>query len=273
MANQNLFDSMFRPTPALRLKLKQAHLLIDPKKFIRQNLTLAVYLALGFSAVLFFIISKQSGKPAFFLILLFPVFFLISYSLFMRTPDNYIRQREREINKNIVFATRYIIIKMESGQPLLNSLVYASKGYAIGGKFFREIADDVNLGKPIEQALEDAHKYNPSRMFQMVLRQILNALRTGIDVSGSLKKILDQITREQQIEIKEYSKKLNSLVLFYLLAACVMPSLGISMFLVVGSLVHLTFDFKTYLLIWSIMLLLQLFFLGMVKSIKPAVEI
>jgi pilus assembly protein TadC len=273
MAIPNILDILFRPTPALKLRLKQAHMSIEPKKFIRQNLTLSAYLAVGATIILSLIIQKQSGKLSILPFLLMPVIFILANTFFMGSIVYVIRQREKEINKNIVFATRYIIIKMESGQPLLNSLVAASRGYGVGGKFFREIADDVSLGKPIEQALEDAHKNNPSHMFQLVLRQILNALRTGIDVSDSLKKILEQITREQQIEIKEYSKKLNSLVLFYLLAACVLPSLGISMFLVIGSLTNLTFDFKTYLLILVFMFMLQLFFLGVVSSIKPTVEI
>jgi pilus assembly protein TadC len=273
MANTNLFSQLFRPTPQLKLRLKQAHMNIDPKKFIKQNLVVSTYLSIGFTFLIFIMVTKQSGKISLPSFLALPVLFFLFYSFFMATPIGQIRQREKEINKNIVFATRYVIIKMESGQPLLNSLISASKSPGVGGKFFQEIADEVNLGKPIEQALEEAHKYNPSHMFQLVLRQILNALRTGIDVSDSLKKILDQITREQQIEIKEYSKRLNTLVLFYLLAACVLPSLGISMFMVVGSMVNLVFDIRTYILIFVILIIIQLLFLGMLKSIKPTVEL
>ena len=195
------------------------------------------------------------------------------YLFFNSTPKVFIRRRERQINRSLVFATRYLIVKMEGGQPLLNSMISASRSYGIGARFFQEIVDDVQLGKPIEQALDEAYKYSPSRLFQLVLRQILNALRTGIDVSGSLRKILDEITRQQQIEIKAYSKRLNSLVLFYLIIACVMPSLGISMFLAVGSMINLLIDMKTYTLIIMLLFILQMVFIGMFKSIKPMVEI
>ena len=272
MAKPNIYQLFFTPTPELTRRLKMAHMIIEPKKFIKRNLLISMCFAIGFSTVVFFVLAKQSG-PLLLPLRIFPLLFLGFYIFLMRTPDVYIRRREREINQNIVFATRYIILKMDSGQPLLNSMISASESYGVGAKFFREIVDDVNLGKPIEQALEDAHKYNASHLFQLVLRQILNALKTGIDISGSLRKILDEITREQQIEFKVYSRKLNSLVLFYLIMACVLPSLGISLFLVVGSMINLTFDIKTYALILSMLFLLQLFFIGMLKSVKPMVEI
>jgi pilus assembly protein TadC len=269
----NLFQSLFTPTPELKRKLKIAHMMIEPKKFIRRSLAASAYFAIAISTVMFFIMTKQTGKPALLPFYVFPFVFFLFYAFMMATPNVYIRRRERDINRNIVFATRYLILKMDSGQPLLNSMISASHSYGIGGKFFGEIVDDVQLGKPIEQALEEAHKYSSSHLFQLVLRQILNALKSGIDVTESLKKILDEITRQQQIEIKEYSKKLNSLVLFYLLMACVFPSLGICMFLVVGSMIGLIFDVKVYFLIIFLLIFINLVFIGLVKSMKPTVDI
>jgi pilus assembly protein TadC len=271
------YKTLFTPTPELKRQLKMAHMQIEPVKFIRRNLMSAFYLAFGFCIVIFFLLSSQTAEKnistLMIPLMLFPFFFIMLYLFFNSTPKVYIRRREKDINRNLVFATRYLIVKMEGGQPLLNSMISASRSYGIGAKFFQEIVDDVQLGKPIEQALDEAHRYSPSRLFQLVLRQILNALRTGIDVSGSLRKILDEITRQQQIEIKEYSKRLNSLVLFYLIIACVIPSLGISMFLVVGSMVNLVIDMKTYALIIMMLFIIQVVFIGMFKSIKPMVEI
>jgi len=269
----SLFQSLFTPTPELKRRLKTAHMMIEPKKFIRRSLAASAYFAIGISTVMFFVMAKQTGKPALLPLYIFPFAFFLFYTFMMATPLVYIRRRERDINRNIVFATRYLILKMDSGQPLLNSMISASHSYGIGGRFFEEIVDDVQLGKPIEQALEEAHKYSSSHLFQLVLRQILNALRSGIDVTESLKKILDEITRQQQIEIKEYSKKLNSLVLFYLIMACVFPSLGICMFLVVGSMIGLIFDVKIYVLIISLLIFINLVFIGMVKSMKPTVDV
>ena len=268
---KNHYRSLFRPTLELKNKLRTAHMSVSAKEFIRRNLTISVYLSVGLSVIVFFLTSRSKPSPV--ALALLPVFFFIIYLFLMQTPSVYIKRREREINRNLLFATRYMILKMDSGQPLFNSMISASKNSGIGGKFFQEIVDEVNLGKPIEKAIEDAHRYSPSRLFQMVLRQILNALRTGIDVSGSLRKLIDEITKEQQIEIKEYSKKLNSVVLFYLIMACVLPSLGISMFLIIGSMLNIVFNTTTYIIIFSVLLIVQLIFIGTIRSIKPMVEL
>ncbi len=269
----NPLQALFTPTPELKRKLKMAHMSIEPKRFIKRTLTGSAYLSIGAMTIMFFLMAKQTGKIPYLPFLLFPAVFFFFYLFLMRTPEVYMRRRARDINKNIIFATRYIILKMDSGQPLLNSMISASHSYGIGGKFFQEIVDEIQLGKPIEQALEEASRYSSSHLFQLVIRQILNALRSGVDVTESLKKILDEISRQQQIEIKEYSKKLNSLVLFYLIMACVFPSLGISMFLLIGSMLNLDIDFKIYLLIILLLITINLVFMGMVKSIKPTVDL
>lgn len=192
---------------------------------------------------------------------------------FMNTPSVYIRRREREINKDIIFATHYLLIKIDSGAPLLNAMIDASKSYGVAGKYFKEIVDEINLGKPIEQALEDAAEYNTSKPFKLVLRQILNSLKTGVDVSTSLKKLLDDITKKQQIEIKAYSRKLNSIILFYLIIACVIPSLGIAMFIIFSSLMNLNIELSTLFVFLFFIILIQLFFILVIRSSRPMVDI
>ena len=106
-----------------------------------------------------------------------------------------------------------------------------------------------------------------------MLRNILNSLKTGVDVTDSLNKLLDEITKKHQIEIQEYSKKLNSIVLFYLIAACVVPSLGIAMLIIFSSMLNLVLSFTTLMVILFFIALVQLIFLSIIKSIRPAVDI
>ena len=270
--NAVAFDALFKPSPKLKKELRSAHLDIDPKKFIKRNLIASAYLAGAFSFMAFIFLSRVNN--IFMLIMImFPFLYVMIYFFMINTPKVYILRRDRDINKDIIFATRYLLIKIESGIPLLNALIDASKGYGVGGKFFKEIVDDINLGKPIEKALEDAIKYNTSRPFKLVLRQILNSLKTGVDVSTSLKKLLNEITKEQEIEVKAYSRKLNSLILFYLIIACVLPSLGIAMFIVIASLMNLNISVTMLFAILFFVGVVQLFFISIIKSSKPMVDI
>lgn len=272
MESPKIFDMLFKPSQKLKNELKSAHLDVAAKKFIKRNLIVSIYLS-GIFAFMLFIFMSNTQNSFKWILMSFPIFFVLVFFFLMNTPKVYISRREREINKDIIFATRYLLIKIESGIPLLNALIDVSKGYGVGGKFFKEIVDDINLGKPIEKALEDSIKYNTSRPFKLVLRQILNSLKTGVDVSTSLKKLLEEITKEQEIEVKAYSRKLNSLILFYLIIACVMPSLGIAMFIIIASLMNLNVELPMLFVMLFFVALVQLFFITIIKTIKPMVDI
>ncbi len=272
MKGLNIYEALTRPSHKLKNELRTAHMDIDPKKFLKRNFMLSLQISIALNGMLFFILLKYSESLK-LLMFTIPVTLIMLYVFFSNTPKAYIRRRDKDIKRNILFATRYLLVKIDSGEPLFNAMIKASNSYGVGGSYFKEIVDDINLGKPIEQAIEDAINYNANHEFQMVLHQILNSLKTGVDISSSLKKLLDEITKRQQIEIKAYSKKLNSIVLFYLIAACVLPSLGISMFIIFSSMVNIVLDFTTLIIVTCFIALIQLVFISVIKSIRPAVDI
>ena len=163
-------------------------------------------------------------------------------------------------------------MKLESGSPIINTLVDASKGYGVAAKFFKEVVDEINTGVPVEDALEAARSYNSSDKFRKVLWQLLVTLKTGTDVTGPMKATLGSIAKDQIIEIKEYGKKLNSLMLFYMVIACVAPSLGLAMFLIIGSFINLEINNSTLFGILFFLAIIQGAFIIMIKAARPMVE-
>ena len=191
----------------------------------------------------------------------------------MREPDVKIRRREIEIDKEVLFAGRFLLVKIGSGMPLINSLVEASKSYGVASSYFKEIVKDIETGSPMEEALERAMTYCPSKKFQKILFQITNALKIGIDVTKSLEAVLDQITNEQLLEIKKYGKKLNSVTLFYMLLAVVLPSLGMTMLIVLISFSPITIDLTLFIVILFFLAIIQFFFITIFRTIRPKVNI
>ncbi len=222
--------------------------------------------------LLFFLFSKFNISlplilPEFFLL------FLISYAFIINTPKGVIRKRQREIDKEVLFAGRYLLVKMESGAPLFNSLIDASKGYGVASKYFREIVDEINTGTPIEEALEEAKNYNASEKFRKILWQIMSSLKTGADTTGALRQTLKVIAAEQTLEIKEYGKKLNSLMLFYMVLAVVVPSLGMSLFIIMASFLQLKITIGYLVLVVILLSVIQLTFLSIIKASRPLVDL
>jgi pilus assembly protein TadC len=106
-----------------------------------------------------------------------------------------------------------------------------------------------------------------------ILFQISNALKIGIDVTNFLEAILDEIAEDQLIEIKNYGHKLSSITLFYMLFAIVIPSLGITMFITVVSLVNIQVDFAMFMAVLFLLTIVEFIFISIFKSIRPNVNI
>ncbi len=268
----NPYVLFFKPGPKLKKELKIAHMDVDPKSFVKRSLMISLQLSVGLCVMLFFLFLRFSVNLL-YIPLVFIFLFMMFYSFFLNTPKVYIRRRQREIKEDILFATRYLLVKLESGDPLFNAMTDASKSYGVGGKYFKEIVDDINLGKPIEEAIEYAMEYNASHEFKLVLRQILNSLKTGVNVTSSLRKLLEEITRNHQIEIKAYSRKLNSIILFYLILGCVMPSLGIAMATIFLSMANIVLDLPVLMVVLFFISIIQFTFISIIRSIRPAVDI
>jgi hypothetical protein len=98
-------------------------------------------------------------------------------------------------------------------------------------------------------------------------------LQLGIDVTKPLESVLEEITREEELEIKKYGKKLNTLVIFYMLAAVILPSLGVAMFIVISSFINFPIDLNGLLVLVFFIVVLQFIFITLFKSIRPMVNL
>ncbi|MBN2422474.1 type II secretion system F family protein [Candidatus Woesearchaeota archaeon] len=265
----NFWMSLF---PELDKKLKMAVIADSPKEFTKKSLKNALILSLGFSAMFFFLADKMGWSLA-AVPLIFISFFLGIFFLGMKKPDAIIKKRGEEIDRDVLFAGRFLLIKLNSGKPLMNTLVEASQSYGVANKYFKEIVRQIELGTPMEKALDHASYYSPSEKFRKLLFQISNALKIGIDVTHNLQATLDEVVTEQMLEIKKYGKRLNSFTMFYMLMAIIIPSLGVTLFAILATItgipIHNSFFFGMVFFI----ILIQLLFMSFFRSIRPHINI
>jgi archaeal flagellar protein FlaJ len=264
--------SLVAKNPLLKKQLRMARVDRTPKEFVKSSLKNAVMMGLGMSVLTFFYMDK-SGKPLYWLPLILVVLIYFFYQFNFMKLSSKIMKRRKEIDKDVLFAGRYLLVKLNSGQPLINALVDASKSYGVASGYFKEIVRDIELGKPVEQALSDAAEYSPSEKFRKIIFQIGNALKIGIDVTEFLDATLNEIAEQQIIEINRYGKKLNSITLFYMLFAVVLPSLGLTIFIVVASIANINVDMTFFAVILIFLVMLQMMFLIMYKAIRPNINI
>ncbi len=263
--------------PMLADELLSARMKDTPEDYVKKVLVNAFFIAAVVTFLLFVVLSglRASGAHVSYswLLIVFPVSYTFSFLFFIRIPRVYMHREEIEIDKNVLFAGRYLMIKLESGEPLFLSLIGASKGYGATSKAFGDIVQNVNVGSTIEKAIDRAVKYNPARNFKRILWEVSNAIQTGSNIRNSLKAILNQIEQEHLIEIEKYGKKLNSLTLFYMVLAVIVPSLGMTMFILIASFIKIQVPMSILYFILFMLAFLQFMFIAMFRAIRPGLDI
>ncbi len=264
----------------MKKEMLMAHFKISPVNFIKNSLMNALIYSITISILALFVSKKFFAAKGFsdlfsfsvVIFIVFPILFLYLFTILLKAPFVAIKKRRKDIDKDVLFAGRYLLVKINSGKPLLNSLIDASKTFGVGSKYFKEIVDDVTLGMPIEDAIDRAMDLSPSPAFQKILFQINNSLKIGVDISETLANIIEEITSEQLNEIESYSSKLNSVALFYMMLATVVPSLGLTIFVVVAVIIGFQITNAVYVILWMVVVIMQLFFINLFHSIRPNIN-
>ena len=269
---RNLIKLIASKFPHLKKELKMARVKESPEKTIVKALKSGILLGGLMTVLAFFLIDSQNWS-----LMLLPVSFVVLFIIFfyyhLLSIQSKIITRRKIIDRDVLFSGRFLLVKLNSGQPLINALIDASKSPGVSNIYFKEIVEDIQLGNSLEKALSDASEYSPSEKLRKILFQISNAIKIGIDVSEYLETTLQDIAHDQILEIERYGKKLNSLTLFYMLLAVVIPSLGLTISIVVVSLAGLTVDALFFGIILLFLTIIQLVFLLTYKAFRPDINI
>ena len=266
------FDRLASKDPELKRKLIMAKMKDEPRQYVRKRFLSSVWISvtLAFTYLLF---SSAFGLSPWGALAILVVGLYCIYQVIVRGVDVRIRKIARDIDREVLFAGRFLLVKLNAGRPLIIALSEASQSYGVANKYFKEIVHDIDTGTPLEEALEKASRYSPSEKFRRILFQINNALKIGVDVTNYLEAILDEISNDQLIEIQRYGKKLSSLTMFFMLLSIVIPSLGITLFITIVSMVSANFDMSFFLLLAGLLIFEQYFFITIFKSVRPTVNI
>jgi pilus assembly protein TadC len=110
---------------------------------------------------------------------------------------------------------------------------------------------------------------NPSLYFRRSIWQLSNGIKAGSDVAIVLRSIIDNISAQQKIEIRRYGSKLNPMTLVYMMAAVIIPSLGVTFLIILSTFSGLVVSETMFWMILVFLALFQFMFIGIMKSKRP----
>jgi len=200
--------------------------------------------------------------------------FVLGFLVFIQMyayPGIKTKKRVRDIEKNIVFALRTILVQIRSRVSLFDSLymISSTKRYGQLSAELKEAVDNISAGVSEEVALEELAVKNPSPYLRKVLWQIVNGMRAGADVSDVLNESVATITREQQIEIEKYGNSLKVLSLVYLMIGVIIPALGVTFLIVIGSFPKIQISEMLFWAMLGALVIAEFMFVGLMKSKRP----
>ena len=266
---------ILRKYPAIKTNLRISHNKSSPEVFVKRAVRLSLLGGAGLAIGAFFFFGKSSAPHKLVGIVL-ATFVVSAFGLLffmLNSPKSGIKKRQKEIDREILFAGRYLLIRLQSGSPLITTLADASRSQGSMAKYFREIMYEIDTGMPLEDALENARKYSASPKFKKLIWQLVVVLKTGAEITDSLRETVRGIANEQAIEIKAFGKKLSSILLFYMVVACVVPSLGLTMLVIIASFVGLPLNQVLYVLMLLFLAGVQTMFILLVKASRPLVDL
>ena len=262
--------------PVLKKKLQSIRSNEDVEEYIDKSimsgLIVSISLSLFFVIILwvFVIVSDPLSIILAFIILLILTTIPMVY-LNLKRVDVIQLKMKKAIDYDLVFAVKHMIIALYSGTPIFDAIVGVTKGYGQVSLEFKRIIERVALGDSLTVVLREEADATPSNAFKRVLIQLANAVVSGADVANSLEVVIDQIGKEQLLEVKEYGQTLNPLVMFYLIIGVILPSLGVAFFIILLSFVSkgIKLPFIQLVGLAIVIGLVQFLFLAFIESTRP----
>jgi pilus assembly protein TadC len=188
-------------------------------------------------------------------------------------PSVEMAKRATRIDLDLEYMLKDMQIQLSAGVPVFDTIVNIAKGeYGECSRICEGIIQEVEQGKAMTDVLDDVGMWSPSEYLRKTLWQIVNALKSGSDVASALDVISNDIRLEKENRIKAYGKELNLYGLIYLMLAVIVPSMGITLLVILSSFLGKGIITETtFYIILTAIGFFQLMFVLFVRSKRPQI--
>ena len=200
---------------------------------------------------------------------------IICISLIKLFPKIKEDNRKKDIIKNLPYALRQISIQLKAGIGLYDALKVISKDQNYGelSREFQITLEEIRYGTSNVEAFKNLSKRIDKPIMTKVVNQIIRTLINGGNLANTLNIIADETTSNMKLKYKEYSEKLNSIMLLYMFIAVLMPVILFVMIIaattVMGSIIKPELILILYLLFFPMIIA---FMILLIKRMEPTLN-
>lgn len=259
--------------PELGWNLKKAGYKIDAVFFLSVAFTAGFFLFSMCLLAAVFVIPEKAGIDFMLGLGGSIIMGVLGFMYVIFLPSLKVSRSQRGIDKNLEYMLKDMEIQLTAGIPLFDIFVNTANGeYGECSVISRKVVEEVQSGKAIINVLDEYGMLSPSEYLRRVFWQIVNALKTGSNVGIALKMISKEIREEKENSITTYAQELGLLSLIYMIMVIILPSMGITLMLILSSLIG--GGVVTEVVFWVILLVViffQFIFISIIKSKRPDV--
>ncbi len=199
-------------------------------------------------------------------------FFAIFYVLHLVYPSILLKKKAVRSEKDLLFALREIMLGVNSGVPLFDTLKNVSnERYGQVSEDFSGVVKKIESGMAEKEALKELALLTESEYMRRAIWQMINALESGASMSTALPGIVDALENQTYRNIRSYSANLNFLMLVYMLIAAAIPSLGITFLVLLSAFSGMGVSVDKILMLIGGSALGQIVMIGYMASTRPEI--
>lgn len=258
--------------PSLKTTLQKVRMDAEPDAFLTASLASSLiygifFFALGYGVLT---IRAQESNPVAVALAMGLGMTALFFMLHVIYPSITMKKIAVKENKDLLFALREIIIDVDGGVPLFDSLKNVStSGYGYVSRDFEWVVREIESGVPERAALKELAVRTESEYLKRAAWQMVNALESGSRMSDALESIALSVENYLFGEIKNYSSNLNFLLLLYMLGGIVAPSLGITFMILLSAFSGLGVSMQSILMLVGMTTVLQIIMIGYMATTRP----
>ncbi|WP_461435906.1 type II secretion system F family protein [Methanosphaera sp.] len=183
-------------------------------------------------------------------------------------------KRKKEIVREFPYALRQISTQLKAGIGLYDSMKsITDSNYGILSEEFQITLNEIQYGSNYVESFENLSKRINLPSIEKFVGQIIRTLNNGGNLAETLNTLADENSSNMKIKYKEYSEKLNAIMLLYMFIAVLFPVilfiLIIAATTVMGSIVQPELLLILYLFFFPLIIS---FMIILIKRLEPNID-
>jgi flagellar protein FlaJ len=182
--------------------------------------------------------------------------------------------KKKEIMKNYPYALRQMSTQLNAGIGLYDALkIIANSNYGALSDELNITINEIQYGNDYVKSFENLSQRTKLKSMEKLVNQIIRTLNNGGNLANTLKVLADENSYNMKIRYKEYSEKLNAVMLIYMFIAVLLPVIMFIMIIaattVMGSIIRPELLLILYLIIFPLIIILMIIF---IKKMEPSIS-